>query len=258
MHGRLSRLKVSQYREVLNKKANLNDAMLIIGICVFCVSILLYVQRGSAMVQRLQMGALFTPLFGLNNTDERPIWRSDRLLRHNNSGRRTNTKTRRRRKSVPDPLEEDQKKGEDGRYTKCRYEVLNITSNNVLLYNVLCKGPQVAHDVVSFTGPRTKQLFDSKNSKPHISLGNKIKAKTWGGVSALINDTHQMPYPSISPALRAMQLNHTTVSIHLHNEMQLGDLLLLVVQEYAKQHSPKGRITRDMLVDNYLHLNRSK
>ncbi len=119
-----------------------------------------------------------------------------------------------------------------------------ITDDKIFIYHSL-RAVRNYTDMVYFNGQRSKALFDSANPWPHLLLHNKMLVRSWKTIAQHINTTYtqQSKFPAAS-GFRA---------VHVHNEFNLGDVLLTVLDEYRKSNLlrfPKGgvfNITRSQL-----------
>lgn len=104
----------------------------------------------------------------------------------------------------------------------------NLSADLRLFYYAV-RNIENSTDLVYINGPRGKRLFDLYNTNPHLLITDKMNIRSWYNLAVMINDTvsHSIP---------------TTKAVHVHNEMKIGDVLLILVREYCKKnriHFPK-------------------
>ena len=111
------------------------------------------------------------------------------------------------------------------------------------------------NDIAFFNGIRVKRIFDIHNTQPHLLLSSKTKnVRSWKSLKPyfqfLANATNQSYQYSSS----IHETNKTPYGIHIHNEHKLGDLLLLVLKDYARLMKLDQAFTKHAKVISPLHL----
>jgi len=98
----------------------------------------------------------------------------------------------------------------------------------MFLFFANCFGPRGVSDIVYFNGDRVKSVFDLDNKLPHIPLHLKLKVHKWSDLTKLVNKTMDIQ------KLKGK-------SIHVHNELTFGDLLMLINQEFGHRYKKESK-----------------
>jgi hypothetical protein len=96
-------------------------------------------------------------------------------------------------------------------------------SRHLHLFYYAMRNIENATDLVYINGPRGKRMFDVHNTNPHLLTTDKLNLKSWHQLATLLNDTVAGSSPR-------------TPAVHVHNEMKIGDVLLILVREYCKKN----------------------
>lgn len=78
-----------------------------------------------------------------------------------------------------------------------------------------------SEDIVYINGPRGKRLWDLNNPNPHGLINDRLRIRKWEQIATVINTTLALS-------------QFSTNAVHVHNEMKIGDLLLVLVDEYRR------------------------
>lgn len=99
-------------------------------------------------------------------------------------------------------------------------------------------------DVIFFNGQRVKAVFDLDNQEPHIPLHLKLRVTKWSQLGQLVNETKEA-------------MSSGAVGVHIHNELTLGDLLMLVNKDYFFRNKHRTKELHKMLRQlGYLNMTR--
>jgi hypothetical protein len=79
-------------------------------------------------------------------------------------------------------------------------------------------------DLAYINGPRGKRLWDLNNPNPHGLVNDRLRVRKWDQIATIVNTTHALS-------------QHSTKAVHIHNEMKIGDVLLVLVDEYRRKHN---------------------
>eukprot|EP01039_Chlorochromonas_danica_P008686 gene8686-9570_t len=81
-------------------------------------------------------------------------------------------------------------------------------------------------DLAFFSGRRVKSLFDEGNARPHVLLQHRMNLKSWRTVAERVNASFALQ--QADPSLLHYR------AAHVHNEMNLGDVLHLIVEDFLR------------------------
>ena len=98
----------------------------------------------------------------------------------------------------------------------------NMPEDKLLIHYSL-RQLESSEDLVYINGPRGKRLWDLNNPNPHGLVNDKLRLRKWESVAGIVNATHATTL-------------YSTKAVHIHNEMKIGDVLLLLVDEYRRKN----------------------
>lgn len=121
---------------------------------------------------------------------------------------------------------------QSGSFDRANFMPIPVNSDQIFLFQAL-RFVESAQQLVFFNGPRAKQIFDTQNPKPHILLNRRFGAGNWDQFVLKLSQYFNVTDSNLK-------------AVHIHNEEKIGDLLLLIVEIYKKQHKlryPKPEIS---------------
>ena len=99
-----------------------------------------------------------------------------------------------------------------------------------------------------FTGPKMKSVFDTMNTFNHFTLHGRVNIRKWSQFTHYVNSTHN----------NYVNTTNKPKSVHVHNEIKIGDFLLLVVEEFiqrtANSFSHQKQMRRDMMKKSFIDM----